>query len=109
MDEKKIIDALKKVDVKELAEPRPVFSDAEYALFKKSGLSQKEIETLENAELKRQIIELLPNDKADWDKLSAALDAVSNADTNINNRNLLLIAQKDPERLIQLLALTEIV
>ncbi len=103
-----LMEALRNIDVKELAEPRPVFSETEYRMFKNAGLSKEEVETLENAEMTRQIIELLPKDQAGIDKLASALQSISNENSKQNAANLLLIAQKDPERLVQLLALTEV-
>lgn len=103
-----LLEALKNIDVKELAEPRPVFGEEEYKMFKQAGLSAEEIKSLEETEMTRQIIELLPDSEEDMKKLEGALKAVSNADVKANTANLLLIAQKDPERLVQLLALTEV-
>ena len=104
----KIIEALKNIDVKELAEPKPVFSPEEYAFFQRSGLSADEVRTLENAEMLTQILELLPEDQKGLDRLAGALQAISKETTKENMANLLLIAQKDPQTLIQLLALTEV-
>lgn len=104
----KLVEALKNIDIKELAEPRPVFSETEYKMFKNAGLTKEEVDNLEKAEMTRQIIELMPNNEADVNKLTEALKAVSNADNKKNAANLLLIAQKDPERLLQLLAVAEL-
>lgn len=104
----KIIEALNNIDVKELFEPRPVFSPAEYELYRKSGLSEEEISTLEMAEMKAQILELLPEDTQGLNRLAGALESISKESSKENMANLLLIAQKDPQTLIQLFALTEV-
>lgn len=104
----KLVEALKNIDIKELAEPRPVFGEKEYQMFKNAGLTKEEVDLLERAEMTRQILELMPKDEAGLDKLAGALKAVSNEDNKKNASNLLLIAQKDPERLLQLLATAEL-
>ena len=55
-----------------------------------------------------QILELLPEDQKGLDRLAGALQANSKETTKENMANLLLIAQKDPQTLIQLFALTEV-
>lgn len=104
----KLIEAIKKIDFKEFAQSKPVFDEKQLKMFEKAGLTSDEIKTLEEAEMLSQIIELLPETQEGIDKLAAALQAISNTDSKQNTANLLLIAQKDPERLVQLLALTEL-
>lgn len=105
----KLIKALENIDVKELAEPRPIFSENVYKIFKEHGLTAEEVSTLENAEMLSQIVDLLPDDDKGNERLAAALEAVSKETTKENMQNLLLIAQKDPQMLAQLLALTEVI
>lgn len=106
--QKKLIEQLSKINYKELAEVGPVFSKEEYAIYKQNGFSDKEIAQLEEAELLAQLVDHLPKDAKGVERLGGALDAVSSADPELNKRNLLLIAQKDPQMLVQLLALAEI-
>ena len=107
-NQQKLIDALSKINYKELAEPKPVFTQAEYDMFKQNGLTKEEIAQLEDTEMLSQLVELLPTDAKSISRLSGALDAVSSADPELNKRNLLLIAQKDPQMLVQLLSLAEV-
>lgn len=109
MDNKeKIIEALAKIDYASLALPKQVFSKEQYKLFEENGLTKKEIAQLEEAEVYSQLIDLLPNDAKGVDRMMSALDAVSNANPEINKKHLILIAQKDPQMLVQLLALAEL-
>ena len=84
------------------------FDEETYALFKKGGLSEDEIATLEYAELKARALEILPDDKKGMDRVFGALAAISKDTAEENAKNLALIAQKDPEMLFKLIALTEI-
>lgn len=104
----KLIEALKNIDVKELAEPRPVFSPEEYEAFVSAGMTKEEIGDLEKAEMLSQVIELLPTDKAGIERLIGALGAVSTNSDKQNLANLLTIAQKDPNMLVQMIASTEL-
>lgn len=104
----KLLEALKKIDVKSLETPEPIFSPETYELFKKSGLSEDEIATLENAELKNRVLEILPDDEQGIERVAGALSAISRDNGDENVKNLLLIAQKDPEMLAKLMALTEV-
>ena len=104
----KLVEALKKVDVKALATPEPIFPKEAYELFKKNGLSSEEIATLENAELKTRIMNLLPDDEKGQERLAMALQAISKENGKENAANLITIAQKDPAMLVQLMALTEV-
>ena len=109
MDNKeKVLEALKKIDVSSLVDNTPVFDEETYALFKKGGLSEDEIATLEYAELKARALEILPDDKKGMDRVFGALAAISKDTAEENAKNLALIAQKDPEMLFKLIALTEI-
>lgn len=94
--------------LKEIANPEPIFSKEQYEEFKKAGLTQEEVEKLENAEAYAQIIDILPNDGAGVDKILEAFASLSNDSTKTNVENLLAIAQKDPNLLVQLLAVTAI-
>jgi hypothetical protein len=109
MDNKeKIVEALKKVDLKGLVSDEQVFSKATYEMFEKCGLSAEEVEKLERAELQTRVLETLPTDEASMNRIAGALAAISNADGKENAKNLALIAQKDPQMLMNLLALTEV-
>ncbi|MBQ7917874.1 MAG: hypothetical protein IJ310_03550 [Clostridia bacterium] len=103
----KLIEALKNVDVKALVTPEPVFPKEAYEMFKRNGLSSEEIATLENAELKTRIMNLLPDDEKGQERLAMALQAISRSGKE-NAANLITIAQKDPAMLVQLMALTEV-
>lgn len=94
--------------LKEITNPDPIFTKEEYEEFKKAGLTQEEITKLENAEAYAQIIDILPNDGEGADKIMAAFASLSNDSTKVNVENLLAIAQKDPNLLVQLLAITAI-
>ena len=107
-NQKKLVEALSKINYKELAEQKPVFTKAEYDMFKQNGLTKDEIAQLEETELLSQLLEHIPDDAKSLSRISGALDAVLTADPELNKRNLLLIAQKDPQMLVQLLALAEI-
>ena len=74
----KLIEALKNIDVKAMATPEPLFPQEAYDMFKRNGLSNEEIATLENAELKTRIMRLLPDDEKGQERLAAALQAISN-------------------------------
>ena len=104
----KLIEALKKIDVKALVTPEPLFPEEVYEMFKRNGLSSEEIATLENAELKTRIMDLLPNDEKGQERLAAALESISKESGKENAVNLITIAQKDPAMLVQLMALTEV-
>lgn len=104
----KLVEALKKVDVKALATPEPIFPEEAYKMFKRNGLSDEEIATLENAELKTRIMNLLPDDEKGQERLAMALQAISRETGKENAANLITIAQKDPAMLVQLMALTEV-
>ena len=109
MDNKeKVLEALKKVDFSSLVDNTPVFSKETYELFKKGGLSEDEIATLEYAELKTRTLEVLPDDQKGMERVFGALAAISKDSAEENAKNLTLIAQKDPEMLLKLIALTEI-
>ena len=104
----KLIEALKNVDVKALVTPEPIFPKEAYEMFKRNGLSSEEIATLENAELKTRIMNLLPDDEKGQERLAMALQAISRESGKENAANLITIAQKDPAMLVQLMALTEV-
>ena len=104
----KLVEALKKIDVKSLVTPEPIFPKEAYEMFKRNGLSKDEIATLENAELKTRIMKLLPDDEKGQEKLALALQAISKESGKENAVNLITIAQKDPAMLVQLMALTEV-
>ena len=86
----------------------PVFSKEDYELFKRCGMSDEQIKQAEKAEVLAGVIDVLPNNEAGLNKLLAALGAISNDNTDQNLKNLQIIAERDPERLVQLLALTTI-
>lgn len=104
----KLVEALKKIDVKSLVTPEPIFPKAAYEMFERNGLSKDEIATLENAELKTRIMRLLPDDEKGQERLAMALQAISRETSKENAVNLITIAQKDPAMLVQLMALTEV-
>lgn len=106
-NQKKLAEALAKINFKELANTKP-FSEDEYRVFKENGLTQEEISNLEDLESFSQLMDLLPADKKSIKRLSDALDAVSSVNPEANKKNLVLIAQKDPQMLVQLLALAEV-
>lgn len=90
------------------AADKPIFSDEDYALFKKCGLTDEQIKGLEQAEMMSGVIDMLPNDDAGVKRLAGALGAISKADPKESLANLNLIAEKDPQMLAQLMALTAI-
>ncbi|MBR3885063.1 MAG: hypothetical protein IKJ33_01160 [Clostridia bacterium] len=104
----KLVEALKKIDVKSLVTPEPIFPKEAYEMFKRNGLSKDEIATLENAELKTRIMQLLPDDEKGQERLAMALQAISKETGKENAMNLITIAQKEPAMLVQLMALTEV-
>ena len=104
----KVVEALKKIDFSTIIDKTPVFSNETYELFKKAGLSEKDVSTLEYAELKARALEVLPDDKKGMERVFAALAAISKDSAEENARNFELIARKDPEMLLKLIALTEI-
>lgn len=104
----KLVEALKKIDVKSLVTPEPIFPKEAYEMFKRNGLSKDEIATLENAELKTRIMQLLPDDEKGQERLAMALQAISKESGKENAMNLITIAQKEPAMLVQLMALTEV-
>jgi hypothetical protein len=106
--QKKLVEQLAKINYKELAEVGPVFPKEVYEIYKQNGLTDQEIAQLEEAELLAQLVDHLPKDAKGIERLTGALAAVTSANPEINQRNLLLIAQKDPQMLVQLLALAEI-
>ena len=77
-------------------------------MFKRNGLSNYEIATLENAELKTRIMNLLPDDEKGQERLAQALQSISKETGKENAVNLVTIAQKEPAMLVQLMALTEV-
>lgn len=97
----------KNIDLTELAKPVEIFPKEIYEMFQRSGLSDEEISNLEEAELRSRVLDFLPDDPAGQDRLASALMAISKNSTEENSKNLTLIAQKDPQMLIQLMALTE--
>ena len=107
-NKEQILESLKNVNFKELTEQKPVFSEEEYAMFKKSGLTPEEINKLEDGEMLRQVIELLPDEEAGLERLAKALEAISMDKTEDNLKNLLTIAQNEPNLLVQILALAEV-
>lgn len=94
--------------LKEFTNPMPVFSEEDYKEFKAAGLTAEEIVGLERAEALSQIIDVLPENAEDIDKLLNSINSLSNDSAKINLNNLLTIAQKDPKLLVQLFAITAI-
>ena len=107
-NKEKLIQTLSNIDYKSLVEPRPVFSKEQYELFAANGLSKQEIAMLEEAEMFSQFINLLPNDEKNTEKMMSALDAISTANPEVNKQHIMLIAEKDPQMIAQLLALAEL-
>ncbi len=105
-----VMNALAKLaeSCKDLATPESVFPKHYYEMFKRNGLTQDEILTLENAELKSKVVELLPKDEQGQARLASAYKAISTPDGAKNVENLKIICEKDPEMMIKLLALTEV-
>ncbi len=88
------------------AAEEPIFSQEDYELFKKCGMTDEQIKGLEQTEMMSGVIEALPNDEAGTQRLAAALGAISRPDPKESQANLKLIAEKDPQMLAQLMALT---
>lgn len=86
---------------------KPVFSEEEYAVFNKY-MTPEQVKELENAENRYAVLDVLPDDEAGIQRLGAALGAISGANPKENMDNLKLIAEKDPERFVQLMALTSV-
>ncbi len=104
--EQQIIQGLKNIAE---AANEPVFSKEDYELFKRCGMSDEEIKQVEKAEVMSGVIDILPNDEAGLDRLAAALGAISNEKNPEQNlANLKIIAEKDPEMLAKLFALSSI-
>ena len=105
----KLLEKLNKVDFSAFADKEPIFSKETYEMFKKGGLSEQEISTLEYAELRARALEVLPDDQKGAERVFGALAAISRDRGEENAKNIMLIAQKDPEMLVKLIALTEVV
>ena len=105
----KLLKALENLDFSKLVDNEPIFPAETYEIFKQGGLSEKEISTLEYAELRARALEVLPDDKAGAERVLGALAAISRGNREENMKNVMLIAQKDPEMILKLIALTEVV
>lgn len=104
--EQQIIQGLKNIAS---AANEPVFSKEDYELFKRCGISEEEIKHLEKTEMLAGVIDVLPGDEAGIQRLAAALGAISNENNPEQNlANLKIIAEKDPEMLAKLMALSSI-
>lgn len=86
----------------------PIFSKEDYELFKKCGMTEEQIKSLEQAEMMSGVIDALPNDEAGTQRLGAALGAISGPDSKQNLANMKLIAEKDPKMFAQLMALSTV-
>ena len=88
----------------------PVFKKEDYELFKRCGLTPEEVKDLEKAQMMSNIVEILPDDEAGIQRMGAALGAISNKEHPENNlKNLQIIAERDPEMFVKLMALTSVV
>ncbi len=108
INQNEVANALKKLNSPTFSMEKSVFPKEVYDLFERNNLTQDEIETLERAELQTRVIELLPDDEKGRERLTMALQAISNEDGDKNLENLKIIAEKDPNMLVQLFALTEV-
>ena len=86
----------------------PIFSEADYALFKKGGLSEDEIKNLEKVEMLANVADVLPKDEEGRQKLSAVIQFLSQGDKQTNLANMKKLAEKDPQVMLQLMALSTI-
>lgn len=108
MENKELIMKGLETTLKEIANPAPVFTKEQYDEFKNAGLTPDEIATLEKAEEYAQIIDILPTDNAGIDKLIEAMTSLSDDNAEVNLNKLVAIAQKDPNLLMQLFAITAV-
>lgn len=105
--EKEILEEVKNLNLEKFADLTPVFPPHIYEMFKRNGLTQAEVKVLEDAELKTRIIELLPDDEKAQERLAGALSAISNPEPEKNQAAIRIIAERDPQTLVHLMALTE--
>ena len=103
--EQQLIDSLNKI---ESEANKPIFSEADYKMFRDCGMSEEQIKRLEHVEMMSNIINILPGDENGINRLVAALGALSKDDVNENLANLKLIVEKDPQTFAQLMALASV-
>ncbi len=84
-------------------EAEPLFSKEEYEKFKSYGLSQEDIEILEQAEAVCQVADVLPDDPTEvFNKIEALPNDPGQALQALNN-----MAEADPEGFAQIMAAVE--
>lgn len=86
----------------------PLFDERDFAEMKKLGISEEEIETLQNADAIKQTVDMLPAEKDMAKFMAKVRQQFAGKDTGKEIMEFLALAEKNPEYFLQIFALFEV-